>query len=333
MNTLLTVSETNALIGAGKKLHIAGDEGVLARLVPGGWIGGTIPYFLTANGGVVDREHLLVTELPREVLRTKARFVDADRLDDLQSGAFEHGFSIVIIPGMSPAHSKYATNVPDIAGFFDKPVVGWIAGVHLSDLATVKPKVFLGANGEVAHDRIVVMHAELPPDVEARIGIINLFERNERSDTIRFPETGFAVDECLINGRKASFFDYVKEKGLDQSLPLVANYSGEMINVSFQALDEASHKVLFYAPLVKDVEYCQAGAVGDYRAQLLSRIARRPVTPAFSCNCILNYLYAGLEGDQPLPIGGPATFGEIAYLLLNQTLVYLELARVDEKID
>jgi len=50
------------------------------------------------------------------------------------------------------------------------------------------------------------------------------------------------------------------------------------------------------------------------------------VTPVFSCNCILNYLYADLAGDKALSITGPATFGEIAYVLLNQTLVYLELA-------
>lgn len=47
--------------------------------------------------------------------------------------------------------------------------------------------------------------------------------------------------------------------------------------------------------------------------------------PAFSCNCILNFLYGGLEGERALPIGGPATFGEIAYVLLNQTLVYMEI--------
>ena len=42
----------------------------------------------------------------------------------------------------------------------------------------------------------------------------------------------------------------------------------------------------------------------------------------FSCNCILNYLYADLEGKKTGEIVGPITFGEIAYMLLNQTLVY-----------
>ena len=46
----------------------------------------------------------------------------------------------------------------------------------------------------------------------------------------------------------------------------------------------------------------------------------------FSCNCVLNYLYAGLEGKKTGEFNGPATFGEIAYQLLNQTLVYLTIS-------
>jgi hypothetical protein len=43
----------------------------------------------------------------------------------------------------------------------------------------------------------------------------------------------------------------------------------------------------------------------------------------FSCNCILNYLYAELEGKRTGAITGPITYGEIANLLLSQTLVRL----------
>jgi hypothetical protein len=39
----------------------------------------------------------------------------------------------------------------------------------------------------------------------------------------------------------------------------------------------------------------------------------------------LNYLYSGLEGRNTAPFVGPITFGEIAYQLLNQTLVYLQM--------
>ncbi len=47
----------------------------------------------------------------------------------------------------------------------------------------------------------------------------------------------------------------------------------------------------------------------------------------FACNCVLNFLYGKLEGAQAgLP--GPFTFGEIAYQLLNQTMVYCDVIDV-----
>jgi hypothetical protein len=45
----------------------------------------------------------------------------------------------------------------------------------------------------------------------------------------------------------------------------------------------------------------------------------------FSCNCILNFLHSELAGKQTGAFTGPVTFGEVAYQLLNQTLVYLKI--------
>ncbi|HXZ96426.1 MAG TPA: hypothetical protein VEG37_05180 [Burkholderiales bacterium] len=51
----------------------------------------------------------------------------------------------------------------------------------------------------------------------------------------------------------------------------------------------------------------------------------------FARNCALNFLYGKLEGAQAgLP--GPCTFGEIAYQLLNQTMVYLVVVDVRKGI-
>jgi hypothetical protein len=328
MGKLCTVAQANTLIAAGKHLHVAGDEAALGLLMRGSWIGGTIPYFLTAQGGIVDRERVFVTELPADVLATESRLVDVATLlrEEIPENAFGHGFSVVVIPGMSDAHFKYANEIYDIAGIFEKPIIGWIAGVHLDDLGTIKPKVFDGRTGESSTDRIAVLHAKLPEDLIARIGIINLFKQGS-GDRIRFPKTGFSADACWVNDEPTSFFDYVAKRQLDQRMPLVTDLSGEMINVSFEALDEANHRVRFYAPVLSGVEYRHAAPLGNYRDELLSHLAGQSVEPVFSCNCILNYLYAGLEGDQPIAVGGPATFGEIAYVLLNQTLVYLQIDR------
>lgn len=324
MSKLISVSDANALIKDGKHLHIAGDEKALRGLLPGNWIGGSIPYFLTPSGGVVDREQVMVTELPDSVSETRIDFVDVWRLAELTDHAYANGFSIIIIPGMSQAHSIFATAVHDLAGLYNSPLVGWIAGVHLDELGKTQPLVFNGKTGETSAEKIVVLHAALPDDKSAQVGIINLFHQGA-GDRIIFKETSFTADACLINGEPASFYDYVTKNKIDLRMPLVADLSGEMINVSFQSVDDAHNIVRFYAPVLKDVEYRQAAALGDYRAALIDYLAKYPVKPAFSCNCILNFLYGGLESSQFIPMPGPVTFGEIAYVLLNQTLVYLDV--------
>ena len=327
MNKLISVSDANALIDAGCRLHIAGDEVALRSLHRGTWIGGTIPYFLTPDGGVVDRENVFVTELPAEVSAVSSRLIDVAHLEEVSTEAPTHGFSLVILPGMSPIHAEYALAVEHIPSLFASPIVGWVAGIHLNDLGKVSPKVIDGVSGEWADDRLVVMHATLPEGVVATIGIINVFTQGG-GDAIVFDQSGFSGKACTINGKADDFLDYAKRTGLDLKLPLVANRAGEMINVSFQALDDADGVVKFYAPVLKGVEYRQAAPLADYRTALIGAIEGMHFSPAFSCNCILNYLYGGLEGQQSIPVPGPATFGEVGYVLLNQTLVYMSLVKI-----
>jgi len=113
---------------------------------------------------------------------------------------------------------------------------------------------------------------------------------------------------------------------MDTRLPLVADYGGAMINVSFRGADAESGKVEFFAPLFKDVEYRHAKPVGDYLRTFMDQKPQGIDTRLiFSCNCVLNYLYSGLEGKRTTGFIGPITFGEVAYQLLNQTAVYLEI--------
>jgi hypothetical protein len=322
VSKLCNISEANALIDAGKRLHVAGDESVLAELHRGTWIGGTIPYFLTREGGVTDRNRVFVTEMPESVTGVEIALVGEDELARLPGEAPANGFSLVILPAMTGVHASYALNAEKLPKLYQNPIIGWVSGVHLSEIGTVKPKVVDGKTGEVSSDRLAVLHASLPDSQVASIGIVNVFEQGS-GNTIVFDQAGFSGSACLINGTKANFFDYAKETKLDLKLPLVGDRSGELINVSFQALDEASRSVKFYAPVLEDLEYRQAAPIGDYRAAFAERVNSLHISPAFSCNCILNYLYGNLEGEQDIPIGGPATFGEIAYVLLNQTMVYL----------
>ncbi len=327
MADLHTVSEANDLIDAGKRLHIAGDEAALSKLHKGVWIGGTIPYFLTQQGGVMDRQRLFITELPDCVSETKIAFISSEQLAFVPADAPENGFSLVIAPGMSDVHATYALKAEKLPHIYERPIIGWVAGVHLSEIGAVKPKVVNGMTGAFSDDRLVVLHATLPENRLASIGIVNVF-RQGAGDAFVFDETGFSGGDCLVNGKNGNFYDYAKERNIDLRFPLVANYSGEMINVSIQELDRATRSAKFYAPILKGMEYRQAEPVADYRAKFIEQMEGLQISPAFSCNCILNYLYGNLEGEQPIPVGGPATFGEIAYVLLNQTMVFLSINEV-----
>src|SRR2546430_5674360 len=62
-----------------KLFAVAGDERLLARLPRGNWVGGTIPYLMTAeNGGVTTRDSLMVQELVTDE-RAKPRVNAYDR--------------------------------------------------------------------------------------------------------------------------------------------------------------------------------------------------------------------------------------------------------------
>lgn len=324
MNELTHVSDANTLIAAGRKLHIAGDEAALRQLRRGTWIGGTIPYFLTKSGGVVEREKVLVTKLPDVVMDVTIQMIDVGHIPAITTDAPRNGYSIVIVPGLSDIHTIYALTAISVPGIREIPIVGWISGVHLDEIGKITPKVFNGMTGEVSDNRIVVMHATLPKDKTAEVGTINLFKPGD-GDEIVFKAPSFAAGECEINGKPENFYDYAVRKGLDTKLPLVTELAGEFINVSFQEIHAETRTVRFYAPVMGRRIYRQAAPLPDYRAALVGATETLNLAPVFSCNCILNYMYGRLQGEQFIPVPGPATFGEIAHILLNQTLVYLTI--------
>jgi hypothetical protein len=320
---LKTVEEASKAISSGKPLLLAGDEAVLRKLPRGNWVGGTIPYFMSEDGGVHSTDRVHVTELPEFAGKTQIKLYDPASLPSVAREAPEYGISFIIVPASSPVHLTFAENAPGYDEIFMRPLVGWIAGVSLDQIGKVTPKVFSGATGEVNDNAAAVMHVELPKTKAARIKIINVFEQGD-GDAIYFDQTGFSAKEALINGKRVSFSTYLADKKADTRLPLVADYYGAMINTSFQSVDAAAGVVNFYAPVFKGLRYKIARPISNYSEAFAKAAVSPKQEPAFCCNCILNYVYGELEGKKTGAFRGPITFGEIAYQLLNQTLVYLE---------
>lgn len=321
---LLEASEVASRIRRGDALLLAGDEEVLRSLPRGRWIGGTNCYFVGEEGGVVDHRHVYTNALPEGFECVAVRRYDAERISRVYADLPAHGMGAIVVPYGSRSHLSFALNAPRYEGFARLPLFGWVAGVHLEAPPEVKPRVFDGITGEALEEEAVVMQIAVPAAKVVDLGIINVFEKGD-GPAITFPASGFTVREAAIDGRVLPFAEYIGETGLDTRLPLVADYLGARVNVSFRRVDPASGAVRLFAPVFAGVVYHHARPVPDF---VDAFAAMRPpgLRAALSCSCILNFVHSGLEGRGAGLPAGPATFGEIAYQLLNQTTVYVTIS-------
>ena len=316
---LMKFEDAAKAISAGKLCHVAGSEALLKKLPKGKWIGGSTEYFMAQTGGQVSDDALFVTELPYEKFSITS--YDAACIKDVTADAYDFGFTILIVPFDSDAHKEYAQNAANYQDMFIKTVVGWVSGVNLAKPGQT-PIAVNGASGEVFADRAVALHLEVPGDKMVGVNIVNIFDADDASPVIRFREDGFSAKTCTVDGAETDFAQYIEKNGVDTKLPLIGDYSGVKINVSFRSVEDG--RVNFYAPVFADIEYRLAKSLRDYAGAFGSQIAKLDVpSAAFSCNCILNFLYGELEGKRIETFAGPITFGEIAYQLVNQTLVYV----------
>jgi hypothetical protein len=330
MTRLATVGVVGALIQTGRPLLVAGHEDLLRQLPRGAWVGGTIPYFMTDAGGVETDRELLVTELPPQCRFERVALYEPERLAEIPRDYPENGVSFIVLPAGGQALSEFARQGPSWPGFFDRPLVGWVAGVALDQIGLRRPLVFDGTTGRPSSDAAVVLHVSLEAGWCAKPDIINVFSP-AGGDAISFEADGFSATHCFVNGEARRLVDHLEAQQIDQRLPLIADFSGAAVNVSIQSVDRATGEVKFFAPVVAGVEYRFAAPLASYPDQFRAQLAGRRGEPVFSCNCVLNYLYANLSGEQLPGAAGPFTFGEIAWMLLNQTVVYLTLERTSSR--
>lgn len=329
---LVDLKTASDLINSGRCLSVAGDESLLKQLPSGRWIGGSTPYFIGEQGGVATQQQVYVNDFSRLCHHCDIKSYGLSDLHRVMLDAPDNGFSLIILPGDSDILSAYARHAPGYEDVYLKPVTGWVSGTYLSaaDLndnnsvqgETSVPVVINGENNSLGDDQAVVMHITLPQNKIAHLNMVNLFQQGS-GPRIQFPRSGFNVDACLIDGRPQNFSDYLVENHIDTRLPLVADYCGAMINVSLKENNQTEKTVSFYAPVFNDIEYRLAQPVENYIQEFEAAMPEAVNQWTFACNCILNYLFLNLEGKKTANITGPITFGEIAYQLINQTMVYL----------
>lgn len=323
---LFNLEEVSKKILENKILILAGDEDLLSKLPQGRWIAGTIPYYMDIEGGVKTKKKIFVTDITHLAKNVNIKTYEVNELKNLASNYYGNGFSYIIIPSFSVIHTFYAENCYLIKNIFTQPLIGWISGFDLDDKTKIKGKVFTGLNIESLDSKAVVMHVELIEEIALNMGTINLFEPGN-GEIINFKQIGFKITNCIINEKEMSFAKYLLENEIDTSLPLVSYFDNKKVNVSIKEVNLEEDYVEFYAPVFSFLDYQIASPVGLYEMEFEEALRINDINPVLSCNCILNYLYASLEGKKTGGITGPITFGEIAHVLLNQTMVYLELKK------
>lgn len=323
---LADLETVKTLIRQQRSLVLAGDEALLRALPEGNWIGGTIPYFMSVDGGKASRQQIFVLEIPQLAERARVTLYDEQTIANIGIDSPDNGYTILILPAFTPIHRHFALEAPNFEQQFFRVIAGWVAGTHLDEIGKVSPKVFAGRGGSGLESGAVAMHVALPVAYEAKLGIVNIFEQGD-GEAIQFPESGFQASECIVDGRRENILDFVGRSGIDLRLPLVSDFCGTKVNVSIQAADVAARTLRFFAPVFKDVTYRAARPVTNYAQKFLAAAVPEPGQTVFACNCVLNYLHGQLEGRHTGGLLGPMTFGEIAYQLLNQTLVHITVTK------
>ncbi len=317
---LYSIKETSQMIREGKILLLAGSQEALDGLPAGNWIAGSTPYFMTCKERITSIERIFVHQLPDFVTGINIKQYDETNIRNIYTDAPANGFTILIAPIPSKVLFEYALNAPNYPNFANSPVCGWVAGWSLNTSPDKHSYTMSGLNPVLCGDKAIAMHVSLPADKYAEINIFSPFKAKP-DPIITFDYDGWMQEDAVINGINQNFAEYLRKNKLNTTFPLIANYAGAQICISH--LKTEGDKVYSYAPVFKGIEYH------------LSELNPQAPTPALSGNdliyslsCIINFQHPEMFGSYIEHVNGPATFGEIAYQLLNQTTVYLTIGNV-----
>ena len=325
-NKLYVFEEVVAFIKQGFSLSISGDENLLKKLPLGNWIGGTIPYFMDVDKGKFSKDLLFVNLISAQNGNFDIKSYNETTIGTIVTDSYANGYTLIIIPPFQKVHEAYALQAEDLNGIYNNPIVGWIAGSDLN--SDDKPKTFNGQTGISYEDQAIAIHVSLPENKIAQLEIINIFESDENTDIIKFYNDTFEVNSCMVNGKDVNFSEYIMNNNIDTKFPLTADYMGASINVSIKEINTEKGIVSLFAPVFKSKSYYFSKPLENYVNKFDEHTKELTDKSEFSCLCVLNYLYGELENKNINNFSGPATFGEIAYLLLNQTLVTLSIQEI-----
>jgi len=323
-NQLISPEICAQWITEGRTLIVAADGPILKTLPKGNWIGGSIPYFMTEEGGALNREQVFVTDLTTEIQDFSIKAYGAQELEQMLDDRPENGFSYLLMPAFQEVQANYALQISQNPKLFDVPTLGWVTGIVWGEAA--QPLVVNGQDGAVYTDQLLALHAQLAAEQYAELSIVNIYEQND-GPKIQFLEDGYQVEDCLIDGEKQNFLSYLQEHQIDMDYPLVGDFGGAQLNTSIYQAEEAATAVSFASPVFQSQIYRFAKTIENRQAAFKAKLPPKTETTLVAYNCVANFMQLGGEENYTAGYHYPFTFGEIAYLVLNQTMVILDIKK------
>jgi hypothetical protein len=326
---LYSKQEVIDFINAGRIMMLSGSENALKGLPAGKWIAGSTPYFVDGIG-VYDNDKIFVNDFTIVAKNAKTVSYDVNDIEKIAVNGYDNGITLVCIPIDSEVYYSFANNSMRYEDIFKNPVVGFIAATKLEDYGKAKPYVADGADGKLDSEKAVVLYVELPEFLSARTEIENFDTIDEETPEIIFPKDGFVQSDCTIDGKPgniADFFENVVKPKLGGYTQMITSQNGALINRDTKIVDTKKGETTFFSPIYAGDKYHLVKNGKDYLKMFNDSLSARrsDVVACFSC---VSYFFGGNFTGKPVVKNGNYAFGEIAYQLLNKTIVTLEIDRI-----
>lgn len=328
-NKLYSKQEVIDFIEAGRVMMLSGSEQALAGLPKGKWIAGTSPYFMDGVGKC-NEEKIFVDDFTLIAKNSKVATYDKNTIQNIAKNGFKNGFVLVTMPIETDVYYTFSDNSLEYEGMFDNPVVGYVACMRMDQYGKVKSKTASGIDGQLSEELASVLYVELPDHLAARTEIMNFDTIDEETPTIVFPKTSFVQSDCLIDGKPGNISDYfehtVKPK-LGGYTQLITSQNGALINRDPKVVNCETGETSFYSSIYAGDEYHLVKNGADYFAMFNDTLKAKKADIATCISCV-SYFFGGNFTDRSIVKNGVYAFGEIAYQILNKTIVTLEIDNV-----
>lgn len=324
-NKLYTHNEVIDFIRAGRVMLLSGSQQVLSNLPQGKWISGTAPYFMDGVGKVTD-DLIYVDDLTDYAADVRIEALDETNIHQIATHGFDNGFSVLILPIDSPVYFSFANNSLQYDRLFDNPIVGYVACCRLEDYGKVQPSTGIGTTGALATNKAAVMHVRLPLGYTARAEIMNFDTIDFSTPALKFPKTDFVQSECLIDGKPGNIAHYLEsvKQRIGRYPQLITDMNGALVNRDTKRVDLDKGEAAFFSPAYAGDEYRIVKPNADYQKAFNDTLAAKRDHIAVCFSCTSYFMFGEFEGKH-IGVNGVYAFGEIAYQLLNKTIVTLEI--------